>query len=657
MDVQGTNWTVFHDTLDINQQTAFFISVDGVEGKCPTTNGISNATINFGDEEDTELDNLTVYRFFDSGGEDGNYPTGELKTHTFYTTDGSRVLLHFNSINLSSVSQLYVFTGPYTRADSLLYSFGMEDNFPDYILSKSNTMTIGFRADKQSAPGWDAIIQHAPGVAVADVYPQSIATFRASVCRIDSAEKCRFVYPYQDIMSNIRDINGDDNNDYMDTLVWKAMGQPGRHVFEGYPIVTGGTHLLDVHGCDSIVRFELTVRKASMVDTTAVITSIDSLVWRGKVYRETGVYQQVITDDECGCDTAVVLHLLVLETDIDPMDPAICCDDSVTLNIGDIKAPDMMSGTPRPAIGDVLCSTLYDGGTMMVLPPDTFIHRVNAGEELYPIGVVFDIEVDVDGVSGKVIALKDASDTVCQYAIGTSSTSSDWNKITTQFTGSGVSYVGKEPKKALLDLDGEKNTAALKTSCYSNFSSDGEYNSFMQHAPAAAMCYYYDHKSCYIGSTLPTSGTRNLGWYLPAAGELYRYFIRRDIVNSTLKLLKENGYGAKLPYENVGDLQGVQLSQVGVGTSIGTNDLHEIDCKYHTSTERDKDVAWRVDYKGYLNQKHQKNMKEQRLSIGNSLVYPGLQNITIQYDKNISTSWSYYFHYARAVKKFTIYNE
>lgn len=650
MDVQGTNWTVFHDTLDINQQTAFFISVDGVEGKCPTTNGISNATINFGDEEDTELDNLTVYRFFDSGGEDGNYPTGELKTHTFYTTDGSRVLLHFNSINLSSVSQLYVFTGPYTRADSLLYSFGMEDNFPDYILSKSNTMTIGFRADKQSAPGWDAIIQHAPGVAVADVYPQSIATFRASVCRIDSAEKCRFVYPYQDIMSNIRDINGDDNNDVMDILVWKAMGQPGRHVFEGYPIVTGGAHLLDVHGCDSIVRFELTVRKASMVDTTAVIASIDSLVWRGKVYKETGVYQQVITDDECGCDTAVVLHLLVLETDIDPMDPVICCDDSVTLNIGDIKAPDLMStGTQRPAIGDVLCSTLYDGGTTMVLSPDTFIARVDAGEELYPIGVVFDVEVDVDGVSGRVIALKDACDTVCQYAVGgkNGNKTVDYKSITT-----GKPY-RSEVKSALSDLEGERNTLVLKRCCEDLFSSVNAYDAFMQHAPAAATCYFYDHKSCYQGSSLPTSGTRNLGWYLPAAGELYRYFIRRDIVNSTLKLLKEHGYGAKLPYEDMLDLQGASLKNLGVECNGSTSDNHEMDCKYHTSTEVSDIGVNRLDYKGMLNNntRHPKKMEEKYISIP---AY-NIHNLCVQW--NPSNDYSYYIHRARAIKKFTIYND
>lgn len=645
--VQGTNWTSSHDTAHITQQIALFISVDGVNDKCPTANGLANATINFGDEEDTELDNMTVYRFFDSGGENGNYPTGELKTHTFFTTDGSRVLLHFNSIDLSSVSQLYVFSGPYTRADSLLFQCGMGDNFPDYILSRSNMMTIGFRADKQSAPGWDALIQHAPGVAVADVYPQSIATYRASVCRIDAAKTCQYDYPYRDIMRNIRDINGDENNDNMDDLVWSAMGQPGSHVFEGYPIALGGAHLPDVHGCDSIVRFELTVRKPSMVDTTAVITSIDSLVWRGEVFKQSGDYQRVITDNQCGCDTAVTLHLIVLETEIDPMDPTICCDDSVTLTIGDITTPDVLSsGALRPAIGDVLCSTEYDGGTMMVLPPDTFIYRVNAGEQLYPIGVVFDIEVDVDGISGRVIALKDATDTVCQYAIGTTPTSDDWKNITT----TGISSKGSV-ELCLLDLEGEKNTNALKSCCKTKYPNVDEYNAFMQHAPAAAMCYYYDHKSCYRGSSLPTSGTRNLGWYLPAAGELYRYFIRRDIVNSTLKLLKENGYGAKLPYEHVGELQGAKLRTIGVKCNNKSDD-HEIDCKYHTSTEKEKEVAWRVDYKGYLNKKHKKKMDEAVVSIGNSNDYPALQNVRVQV-----SSYSYYFHYARAVKKFTIYNE
>lgn len=652
IDVQGTQWTAFHDTSDITHQMAFFISVDGVEGKCPTTNGIPNATINFGDEEDTELDNLTVYRFFDSGGEDGNYETGVLKTHTFFTTDGSRVLLHFNSIDLSSVSQLYVFSGPYTRADSLLYQCGMGSNPPDYILSYSNMMTIGFRADKQSAAGWDALIQHAPGIAVADVRPQSISTFKATLCRVDAAGSgtCHPDYPYRDIMRNVRDINGNPDNDDMDLLVWNAMGQPGTHIFEGYPIATGGARLLDVHGCDSIVRFELIVRKPSLNDTTAVITSLDSLVWRGEVYRESGDYQRVITNNECGCDTVVALHLLVLETDIDPMNPTICCDDSVSLRIGDIKTPDALSsGTPRPAIGDVLCSTLYDGGTTMVLPPDTFIARVEAGEELYPIGVVFDIEVDVDGVSGRVIALKDACDTVCQYAVGGPGTS--YEKITTVYTGSGVAYTGKDAKKALMDLEGEKNTLALKKRCETLFPQEDAYQAFLQHAPAAATCYFYDHKSCYQGSALPTSGTRNLGWYLPAAGELYRYFIRHDIVNSTLKLLKEHGYGAKLPYEDMGDLQGAKLSTIGVKCN-GKSDDHEMDCKYHTSTEISVKGVNRIDYKGMVNtnENHTKNMGETYIRIPDR----GL-HLTVQINGN--SSYSYYIHRARAIKKFTIYNE
>lgn len=654
IDVQGTNWTVFHDTTDIVKQTVFFVSVDGVEGKCPTTNGIPNATINFGDEEDTELDNMKVYRFFDSGGEDGNYETGELKTHTFFTTDGSRVLLHFNSIDLSSVSQLYVFSGPYTRADSLLFQCGKDDNFPDYILSKSNRMTIGFRADKQSAPGWDALIQHAPGIAVADVRPQSITTFKATLCRVDAAGtgNCQPDYPYRDVMQNVRDINGNLNNDDMDVLVWEAMGQPGTHIFEGYPIAPGGSHIQDLHGCDSIVRFELTVRKPSIDDTTAVITSVDSLVWRGKVYKESGDYQQVITDNECGCDTVVALHLLVLETDIDPMNPTICCDDSVSLRIGDIKTPDVMSsGTPRPAIGDVLCSTLYDGGTTMVLPPDSFIARVDAGEELYPIGVVFDIEIDVDGISGRVIALKDACDTVCQYSVGGNNSTQSYDKVTTQYTGSGVTY-RTNIRQALSDLEGEKNTLALKKRCEDLFPQEDAYNAFMQHAPAAATCYFYDHKSCYQGSALPTSGTRNLGWYLPSVGELYRYFVRRDIVNSTLKILKEHGYGAKLPYEDILDLQGASLRNLHVQCDDCNTD-REMDCKYHTSTELDAKTIYRVDYKGMVNNntKHPKNMTEQYINIP---AY-NLNNLLVQV--NNSNNYSYYIHRARAIKKFTIYNE
>jgi len=178
------------------------------------------------------------------------------------------------------------------------------------------------------------------------------------------------------------------------------------------------------------------------------------------------------------------------------------------------------------------------------------------------------------------------------------------------------------------------------------------YDAFMQHAPAAATCYYYDHKSCYQGSTLPTSGTRNLGWYLPATGELYRYFIRRDIVNSTLKLLKEHGYGAKLPYEDMLDLQGASLSNLHVACSNCSTD-REMDCKYHTSTEYDAKTICRVDYKGMVNNNtsHPKFMTEQYIDIP---AY-NLHHLLVQV--NTSKNYSYYIHRARAIKKFTIYNE
>jgi hypothetical protein len=128
-------------------------------------------------------------------------------------------------------------------------------------------------------------------------------------------------------------------------------------------------------------------------------------------------------------------------------------------------------------------------------------------------------------------------------------------------------------------------------------------------------------------------------------------------VNATLKLLKEHGYGAKLPYEDMGNLQGAQLSQLGIKTNhSGKNtDTHEMDCKYHTSTEISAKGVNRLDYKGMLNNndKHTKKMNETRLEIPTYNL-----DLTVQYQgDNIGSSYSYYIHRARAIKKFTIYNE
>lgn len=660
--VSGLGWTDYHDTANITQQTVLFVSVDGMEDKCPSTNGITNDVIRFGEEEYTQLDYETIYRFYDSGGADGDYATGEFKTHRFSTVDGSRVLLHLNSLELSSVSRLYIFTGPYTQVDSLLYDFGMGDNIPEYILSNSNYMTIGFWAGVQGAPGWDAVIQHAPGIAVADVLPKAIAKYKTKVCRMESASTCEFDYPYRDVLANVRDIVGyiamGDTVEYsatatMDSLVWDAMRVSSEmsYVFEGYVTDGHGHRLQAQNSCDSMARFEFTVRNPATKDTTAIITSLDSMVWRGNTYRTTGDYSMVATSDPCNCDTVEVLHLIVLETNIHPIDTTICCDDSVKLVIEEIKTPDAMStGTLRPAIGDILCAK-RDGTGETVLPPDTFFARVaaagNEDEMLYPIGVVFDIEFDMDGYSGRVIALRDACDTVCQYSVGGGKYTYD--KITTKYSQSPyciTNYINNTNMVplCLADLNGRNNTFALRDCCVDYFPSEGAYNAFMQHAPAAAVCYYYDPAYCYTPSMSKATGEIPWGWYLPSVGELYRYFIRRDIVNATIKNLQQNGYPrAKRPYEDLGDWPGKKYT-----------DGKEIDGKYHTSTEKSSKAIYRLDYKGMLNNNdsHPKFMVTTRLSLAGT----SLNNVIVQV-QGLDKSYSYYFHYARAIRQFRIFNE
>lgn len=617
-----------YDTSNLVVRTVLFVNVD-MDGICPATNGIANAQMIFGSEPHTELDCNKIYRLFDSGGEDGNYMAGELKSHVFYTTDGSRVMLHVNSLDLSNVSFLYVFSGGKPVADSLIYTLGKGSALPEYILSNCDTMTLCFRADKLGGPGWDAIIQHAPGIAVADIYPRTLTTLKTKLCQMKNAKDCDYPYEHRNELKNVK-VEGFANFAALDNAIYSYIGMAKSepYVLEGVATDALGAHILDRNGCDSTVRFELTVSPPPTHHTTVVITSMETpYSWLGDYYDETGIYEKVVTDNTCDCDTMEVLDLIVLKTDIDPKDVEICenSTDSVELKIAPVEAPEKMEASfYQIAIGDVLCTNGE------ILRPDSFMTRKNNGDtNLQPKGVVFDI--NSDGNSGRAIALRDASDEVCQFAFGTRKADGTSNDDYSMVTSGSTIGTGSGWTAALQDMRGEEKTLSLKNKCETEaiFSGDRP-NAFMVHAPAAALCYYYNEACIYSNDTTP--GTEHRNWYLPAAGELYRYFVRRDIVNSTLKLLQSIYPKVTIPYEQIGEWQGQKPP----------GHKKELDCKYHTATESSSKNVYRIDYKGMVNQKHKKWIIEDTVPITQISPNP----IKVQVDA------SYYFHYARAIIKF-----
>lgn len=605
----------YHDTSNLTSRAILFVNVD-LPNRCPAINGVTNKNVVLQDNGKTELDCIDVYQLSDPGGEDGDYTPNEVITHKFYTTDRSPVMLHFNSLELSHTSDLFILSGGGLWADSVIYHLKSTSPLPEYIISNSDTMTFYFVAGKMAAPGWDAVIQHTPGIVMANVHPLTLTTLSASVCQKADASKCG-AYPYK------KDVNSIGVNDKQ---VWKDMAKSGTYTYEGK--VNGKT---DIHGCDTNVRVILNVLPPPSHDTTVVITSMDlPYIWDmdpENPKTESRIYSKIVTSNSCNCDTLEILNLIVLKVTMTD-NQEICDDDAdcVKLGISDVEVPeDLLSNSDMSicAIGDVLCTN------GQIMHPDTFIAKSALDPTLHAKGVVFDVD---ENCHGRAIALKDATDSISQWAFY--STTSHGQEIYSLHTYS-------NQKDAVTDMFGLENTSFIRKKCLELFPGEDPYICFKTHAPAAFACFYYDHESCYTGGS--TTGMDTLGWYLPGAGELYLYFVRRDIVNSTLYKLKENGHGAKLPYEGVphGDkFQPKQCTPKPID-----NQAVELDCKYHTSTDSwqnsQKSIVFRIDYKGMIN-KNDQHWKY----IPNRLYIEGVGDVH-QVKKGYV-----YKHFARAVIRF-----
>lgn len=658
---QNNRSTININTL--NERTVYFVNVDPSGAYCPAINGITDTSLCLGQDNITTLECGHSYRLFDSGGENGNYSTDEIIQHSFRTTPGHRILLRFNSLNLSNASSLFVLSGYQPLTDSLLYQSrhpqtGSFQQPPAYLLSNSNVMTLYFMAGQQAAPGWDAVIERAP-IAIADVYPQSVKNVVIPMCKRSSAtSSC------PDLANLIPNINSVEKNNIVDKIK-NTSGQSKVATRQG------GT---DENGCDSLINYYIDVKNPPRIDQVVTISTLDTpytWTWAGQTlgkYSSSIRIDKIVTSRECDCDTVVGLTLYVLDVQMSE-NQDICPDGEVELWVSEVTIPDSLRSVGDAsdcAVGDVLFIRGDDMTTMSTMRPEAFIDSCGQNASLHAIGVVFD--VGADGV-GRAIALKDATvynngtseiDSICQWSYFKDKNGNVTNgkEITEGTTYSSTSVW------AIRDIAGKIHTDRIKNACLSLTNPDipegltedeKKYETFKKHAPAAFYCKYFNHRSCYPGANLPTAGLTygdTLGWYLPAAGELYLYFSRRDIVNSTLYKLKALGYKSKLPYE--GKPQGKKLKIIeeipennidgtGVGSSV------EVDCKYHTSTE-DKtsphELVYRIDYKGMIN----KNAQHYKYFQYTIIVKDGdVQYYLHQIKKDYA-----YMHFARAIIQFDI---
>jgi len=490
--------TSFYDTLALTHHAEVFVTIEK-EGFCPTVYGLPTNTVNM-ETGSTTIGCGQVFRVYDDGGATGNYSSGTNVRHTYTTTDGKPVTIHFEELDLSETSHLFVITGSELSVDSILYDLTAGSPNPGVITTDGNTLTLYFVPGMKPAAGWKAIVEHCPGISIADVWRPNEVTLRDEVCQ---SQTNTYDDPYGVVPNIVADLATLNAN----------LRKAGTYSY------TETLHGADVHGCDSTVTFILNVNPPPHYDTTIVTTNLlgGTTTWHGNTYTKTGQYVYQMTNAD-GCDSLDVLDFIILQVDTTTND--ICKDDTATLGIS-VTTPDLSFRSdllpPRIAIGDVLCD---DGSIIKV---DSFLVSDKIAK-----GVVF--YVDRTGIHGRAVALVESGR---QWAKDPKSIYEAVHSLHC-YCDDNDPFYPQSNYATLQDMDGEQNTLMIKTTA----ENVGDH-SFATNAPAAYFCYYYDHQTKSVGTT-------HLGWYLPSFGELALLYSAQVNVNNTLYKLNQAGESSTL---------------------------------------------------------------------------------------------------------------
>lgn len=462
----------YYDTLGIMDRTLLFASVEE-DGLCPSTNGIATDTLLM-HEGTTAMQCGRVYRFYDSGGRK-SYSSHEQSTHRFMSSDSSHISITFKDLRLTSTSHLMVFSGSEVNKDSILYDLTGASQNPGTLISRGNALTVYFISAVSTSAGWEAWVESAPGIAVADVWRKNEVTLRDEVCQSQTGT---YDDPYG-ITPEVVSIQELHN----------AMRHAGSY---HYRKVLSNSSL---DGCDSVINFEFVVNPPLHHDTTVIAfhPQEEGFRWKDSVYTQSGEHS-VIYSLSNGCDSLAVLHLTFLNVDI--RDHEICEGDSARLTVA-VTTPEFQGLRKQKAkAGDVVCT---DGS---ILDPDSFLISGKTAK-----GVVF--HTDPSGRHGLIVALKETSQTMSGLTFD--------NLFANLY---------EELSDAIFDMDGRRNSARLL-----NIAGSNDIHNFTLKVPAVYYCHYFNHHT-------GTKDVVPHGWYLPSVGEMNLLISQSFEVNTTLRKLK-----------------------------------------------------------------------------------------------------------------------
>ena len=484
----------YHPLNELTERTIRYVSVYK-EGWCPSVNNNPNNVMNLTPDEVTEVKCTDSYLLFDDGGPNEDYTAGPgHQKQVFVNTDSDQPLtIHFDSLNLSSTSHLFLFSSSEPVMDHLISQFDCYSSVPDIVVSPNDTLMVYFVPGDLPGWGWRATVQTIPGVAIAEVVMPDVTQYYDRVCQ----RSFDTVYNNQEIISL-----GIVSQDTLALARTKA-----------------GTYLYSRHdttslGCDSVSTLTFMVSSPRMNEIVGVTTSEIGYTWHNHVYYEAGIYAYNIPDER-NCDFLDVLNLIVIEVTNDNGD--VCYGESTVIGLdlitNDSVTPKSSLIEERHIVGDVLCRR---GNMYEVMRPDEFVDfGKDSGWVAY--GVVVYVDPN-DNSHGRAIALVDASkeDNIL------------WAKDNYSTLIHSVEMKGDWLSQRE-DMDGYENTQRIRQSLepYS-------VETFRDASPAAYYCYYYD-------PVLQGTGGSPSGWYLPSCGEWYGCFAYRTVINETLNKLIDSG--------------------------------------------------------------------------------------------------------------------
>lgn len=336
-----------YSTLYVNNvvgDTSVFVTVSNA-GQCAATYGALNHLVNMHNGT-TTLAQGEGARFFDSGGELGNYGDNESLTHTFNCPGETRLDVTVNSVDIAIGDTLFIYAGTTVTPSALLASVTHTSSLNSLVVNQS-AVTFSFHSNwTNNRDGWNLdIFTSVPMTPVsAHVSPLNYDTVAAVLC-VSETPYSNLYYPNLDVshpityLSDSIFVSGDgcqtavhldvvvnpvSFSDIHDTLMPCQMPI----TWNGATFTDYGTQtvtLTNTFGCDSIIT--MTVHWSPPVDSTTVYDTIveNQLPYHlnGLTFTEAGVQIATLSNQD-GCDSVITVHLFVYSNVSAEADSVIC---------------------------------------------------------------------------------------------------------------------------------------------------------------------------------------------------------------------------------------------------------------------------------------------------------------------------------------------